>query len=62
MSKSHEKVEDSNFNSTNENYILRKMGLKLQNLSFNHMQNSILEQAKVDDEIWQIWFSTPKKK
>ena len=32
--------------TTNENCSLRKMGLKFQNLSFNPMQNSILEQAK----------------
>ena len=38
------------------------MGLKLENLSFNTMQNSILEQAKVDHEIWQVWFSTRKEK
>ena len=38
------------------------MGLKFQNLSFNPMQNSILEQARVDHEIRQIWFSTQKKK
>ena len=44
--------------ATNENCILRKMGLKFQNLNFNPIQNSILEQAKVDHEIRQIWFST----
>ena len=38
------------------------MGLKFQNLSFNPMQNSILEQEKLDHEIRQIWFSTRKKK
>ena len=38
------------------------MGLKFQNLRFNTMQNSILEQAKVDHEIRQIWLSTLKKK
>ena len=38
------------------------MGLKLENLSFNTMQNSILEQAKVDHDIRQVWFSTRKKK
>ena len=43
---------------TNENCILRKMGLKFQNPSFNPMQNSILEQAKVGHEIRQIRFST----
>ena len=32
--------------ATNENYILRKMGLKFQNPSFKPMQNNILEQAK----------------
>ena len=26
--------------------------------SINHMQNSILEQAKAEQEIRQIWFST----
>ena len=34
------------------------MGLKFEYLSFNIMQNSILEQAKVDHEIKQISFST----
>ena len=34
------------------------MGLKLQNPSVNPMQNSIVEQAKVDQQIKQIWFST----
>ena len=48
--------------AANENCILRKMGLKLENLSFNTMQNSILEQAKVDHEIRQVWFSTRKEK
>ena len=48
--------------ATNENCILRKMGLKFQNLNFNPMQNSILEQAKVDHEIREISFSTRKKK
>ena len=43
---------------TNENCILRKMGLKFQNPCFNPMQNSILEQAKVGHEIRQIRFST----
>ena len=43
--------------ATNEKCILRKMGLKFQNPSFNPMQNSILEQSKVD-QIRQIWFST----
>ena len=38
------------------------MGLKLENLTFNTMQNSILEQAKVDHEIRQVWFSTRKKR
>ena len=38
------------------------MCLRFQNLSFNPMQNSILEQAKLDHEIRQIWFSTRKKK
>ena len=34
--------------ATNENCILKKIGLKLQNPSFKHfMQNTILEQAKV---------------
>ena len=46
----------------NENWILRNMGLKFQNLGFNAMQNSILEQAKVDHKIRQIWFSKRKKK
>ena len=44
--------------ATNENSILRKMGLRFQNLTFNPIQNSILEQTKVDHEIRQIWFST----
>ena len=44
--------------ATNENCILRKMGLRFQNLTFNPIQNSILEQTKVDHEIRQIWFST----
>ena len=44
--------------STNENCILKKKSLKFQNPSFNPMQNSILEQAKVDHEIRQIRFST----
>ena len=48
--------------ATNENFILRKMGLKFQNLNFNPMSNSILEQANVDHEIRQIWFSTRNKK
>ena len=38
------------------------MGLKLQNLGFNPLQTSILEQVKVDHEIKKIWFSTRKKK
>ena len=45
-------------NASNENCVLRKMGLKCQNPVFNPIQNSILEQAKVDHEIRQIWFST----
>ena len=44
--------------ATNENCILRKMDLKFPNPSFNPIQNSILEQAKVDHEIRQICFST----
>ena len=44
--------------ATNENCILKKMDLKFQNPAFNHTQNSILEQAKVNHEIRQIWFST----
>ena len=44
--------------ASNENCILRKMGLKFKNPSFNPMQNRILEQAKVDHKIRQIWFST----
>ena len=43
----------------NENCILRKMGLKFQNLNFN---NSILEHENIDHEFRQIWFSTRKKK
>ena len=31
-------------------------------MGFNPLQNNILEQAKVDHEIKQIWFSTRKKK
>ena len=38
------------------------MGSKLQDISFKPTQISILEQAKVDNEIRQIWFSTRKKK
>ena len=49
--------------ATNENFILRKNGLnKFQNLSFHPVQNTILEQAKVDHTIRQISFSTRKKK
>ena len=48
--------------ATNENCILRRMGLKFQNLTFNPMQNSPLEQAKVDHDIRQIWLSTQKKR
>ena len=44
--------------ATNDNCILRKVGLKFQNPSFNPMGNSILEQPKVDHDIRQIWFST----
>ena len=40
--------------ATNKNCILRKMGLKFKNLHFNPMQNSILEQEKVDHDIRQI--------
>ena len=39
-------------------FILRKMTIKFQSPSFNFMQKSILEQANVDHEIRQIWFST----
>ena len=35
---------------------------KFKNLSFNPLQNSILEQVKEDHEIGQIWFPTRKKK
>ena len=44
--------------ASNENCILRKMGQKCQNPVFNPIQNSILEQAKVDHDIRQILFST----
>ena len=37
--------------ATNENCILRKMDLKFPNPSFNPIQNSILEQTKVDHGI-----------
>ena len=40
--------------ATNENCILRKIGLKFQNPSFNPMQNSILEQAK---EIFTVFLN-----
>ena len=42
--------------ASNENCILRKMGR--QNPVLNPTRNSILEQAKVNHEIRQIWFST----
>ena len=48
--------------ATNENCILRRMGLKFQNLTFNPMQNSTLEQVKVYYDIRQIWLSTRKKR
>ena len=37
--------------ATNGNCILRKMGLKFQNPSFNPIQNSIKEKTKVDHDI-----------
>ena len=39
----------------------KRKNLKFQNLSFNPMQNRILEQAKVDHWFRQILFLTWKK-